>query len=142
MTPSLQGIMPFSCPQSDVPLLAGLLQHLLGTPSPSPLSTKTLQVGQDGMGTGWGRVRALHDGEEGGSSHPCVRAQHPRTLQRARRVASGDGATLSRGWRCWGGSPCSGCSWGNVTRSCGSPPPQDKGWEAMGWLEWGHPCSN
>lgn len=22
------------------------------------------------------------------------------------------------------------------------PPPQDKGWEAMGWLEWGHPCSN
>lgn len=81
MTPSLQGIMPFSCPQSDVPLLAGLLQHLLGTPSPSPLSTKTLQVGQDRMGTGGVRVRALQDGEEGGSSHPWVRAQHPRALQ-------------------------------------------------------------
>lgn len=112
------------CPLSNDPLLAGhcalWLSPLwcpppcraspasLRTPSPGPLSTKTLQVGQDGMGTcqgpaGWGG---------GGDPAPpgCVHST-PGPCRAATWVAPGDGATLSvpaGDGGAGGGSPCSG----------------------------------
>lgn len=76
MTPSLQGIVPFGCPQSGVPLLAGLLQHHWGPQVPVPFPPRPYRW----VGTGWVHVRALQDGEEGGIQPPlgaCTAPQGP-----------------------------------------------------------------